>query len=201
MKRSSFSQKPLSPRKCKQCGDVFQRRTSTQTVCSPNCAHAWTEKLKAQKEAKARAAERKSMKERAEKIKTRQEHMRELQTAFNAWVRARDAGLPCISCGRFSKGMQAGHYLSVGSHPALRCEPDNCALQCIQCNLHKHGSPISYRVNLIARIGLERVLWLEGPHDPKKYTIAEIIAMKAHYRAKVRELKKAVVNQLEEEMA
>jgi hypothetical protein len=54
------------------------------------------------------------------------------------------------------------------------------------------------RIGMIKKIGLARVEWLEGYHEPRKYTIPEIIEMKALYRAKVRELKKAVVNQLEE---
>jgi hypothetical protein len=202
VKRSSFSQKPLSPRKCKQCGEVFQRRTSTQTVCSPKCAHAWAEKLKAQKQAKALKAERKSMKERAEKIKTRGTHLKELQAAFNQWIRFRDAGQPCIACGRYHKGQNhAGHYRSVGSCPELRFDPDNVHLTCQPCNVHLSGNLIQMRIGMIKKIGLARVEWIEGYHEPKKYTIAEIIEMKALYRAKVRELKKAVVNQLEEEIA
>jgi hypothetical protein len=137
-----------------------------------------------------RRDERKSLREALEKAKTRGTHLRELQSAFNAWIRSRDAGQPCISCGRHSKGMRAGHYRSVGSCPELRYEPDNCALQCVQCNLHLHGSPISYRVNLIKKIGLERVEWIEGKHPPMKYTIAQILELKAFYRAEVRRLKK-----------
>lgn len=45
-----------------------------------------------------------------------------------------------------------------------------------------------YRVNLINRIGLERVESLEGPHDPAKYTIDDLKAIKATYKAKLREL-------------
>ena len=36
----------------------------------------------------------------------------------------------------------------------------------------------------------EAVEWLEGPHEPKKYTVEELKAMAAGYRAKTRELKK-----------
>ena len=47
-----------------------------------------------------------------------------------------------------------------------------------------------FGVALVKRIGAEAVDWLEGPHEPKKYTIEELKAMTADYRAKTRDLKK-----------
>lgn len=206
MKRSSFSQKPLSPRKCKQCGDVFQRRTSTQTVCSPKCAHAWAEKLKAQKQARAAKAERKSMKERAEKIKTRAEHLGELQDAVNAYVRLRDINDPCISCDKpatWQGQWHASHFKSVGHAPALRFNLLNIHKACSVCNKWKSGNYAGYKPRLEKKIGKEAVDWLEGPagNEPLKITVAEIKELKAFYRAEVRRLKKEVANQLEEEIA
>jgi hypothetical protein len=40
-------------------------------------------------------------------------------------------------------------------------------------------------------IGPEKVDWLEGPHPVCKYTVDEIKTIKAEYRAKTRELKRA----------
>jgi hypothetical protein len=180
----------LKPRKCKQCGTVFQRRTSTQTVCGPKCAEANAAKVRAQKEGRAAKADKRSLRERMERAKTRGQHLKELQTAFNAWVRCRDAGKPCISCGRYGQDMQAGHYRSVGSSPATRFMPNNCWLQCRQCNLYQHGSPISYRINLIKRVGLDAVEELERDHPPLKLTLPEILEMKMFFRTEVRRMKK-----------
>jgi predicted RNA-binding Zn-ribbon protein involved in translation (DUF1610 family) len=199
-----LSRASLKPKKCRMCPTVFIPQRSMQFACSPKCGQVWAEKLKAQKAAKALAAERKSMKERAEKIKTRGTHLKELQAAFNQWIRLRDAALPCISCGRPAswKGQwDAGHYLSRGSSHATRFDPSNVAKQCDPCNVHLSGNLVLFRINLIKRIGLAEVERLEGPHEPLKLTIPEIIEMKALYRAKVRELKKAIANQLEEEIA
>jgi hypothetical protein len=124
------------------------------------------------------------------KEKTRGAHVLELQAAFNEWVRLRDATQPCISCGTYQGEWHAGHYRSVGSEPALRLEPDNCHRQCARCNVYMNGNLAAYRVNLIEKIGLERVEWLESSHEPKKYPIAEILEMKAFYRAEVRRLKR-----------
>lgn len=183
--------KGLKAKRCRECGKSFQPISSMSKACSVPCAIALTERDKAKKLAKAKTAERKSIREALEKAKTHGAHLKELQAAFNQWIRLRDAGQPCISCGRHHPGqLHAGHYRSVGSEPALRFEPDNVHLQCAPCNTHLSGNLISYRVNLIKKIGAERVEWLEGPHSPKKLTIAEIQEMKAFYRAEVRRMKK-----------
>jgi len=179
------------PKKCAVCKRTFMPLRSMQKVCSPGCSLGWATKLAAQRAARAKRDERKSLREALEKAKTRGTHLKELQAAFNAWIRARDAGHPCISCGRHHQGQwHAGHYRSVGSEPALRFEPDNVHLQCAPCNTHLSGNLIAYRVNLIKKIGAERVEWLEGKHEPKKLTLNEITEMKAFYRAEVRRLNK-----------
>lgn len=49
---------------------------------------------------------------------------------------------------------------------------------------------MDYRIGLIARIGLAAVEALEADQSVKKYTIDELKALTAHYRALTRELKK-----------
>jgi hypothetical protein len=160
-------------------------------ACSVPCAIALTDKAKAKQAAKVKQAERKSLREARERIKTRGDHLSELQVVFNQWIRLRDEDRPCISCGRYHRGQwHAGHYQGVGREPALRFEPDNVHKQCKPCNTDLSGNLIRYRKNLVKRIGLPRVEWLEGPHEPKKYTIAEIQEMKAFYREQVRLLKR-----------
>jgi hypothetical protein len=135
--------------------------------------------------------ERREIKVRKERLKSRAEHLKDTQIAFNAWIRERDADLPCISCGRHHDGQyHSGHYRTVGANPELRFEPLNAWKQCAPCNNHLSGNLINYRISLLQRIGEEKVLWLEGPHEPKKYTVDELKAMTAEYRAKTRELKK-----------
>ncbi|MCS7668160.1 recombination protein NinG, partial [Pseudomonas aeruginosa] len=51
---------------------------------------------------------------------------------------------------------------------------------------------VDYRVGLIARIGLAAVEELEADNSVRKYTVEDLKAIKAHYRAKVRELKKRI---------
>jgi hypothetical protein len=104
-------------------------------------------------------------------------------------VRERDYYEPCISCGRHHDGVwNAGHYLTVGGNPELRFEPDNCHKQCVPCNKHKSGNVVRYRANLINRIGVARVEWLEGPHPARHYSGDEIEALIRYYRAETRRL-------------
>lgn len=111
------------------------------------------------------------------------------QAVFNRWIReVRDKDEPCISCGRHHRGQyHAGHYRTVGANPELRFEPLNCWKQCSACNNHLSGNIANYRPRLIERIGLEKVEWLEGPHEPKKYTCEELIKLRAHYSKLIRE--------------
>lgn len=188
----TLAAKPPRPKKCRVCRETFTPRKALQIVCGPSCAllHA---KQKGEKERKALdKIERKAIREAKEKIKPRAAYMKEAQSVFNSWVRARDADQPCISCGRHHQGKyDAGHYRSVGSNPALRFEPLNCHRQCVPCNQHKSGNAIEYRIGLVARIGAEAVAWLEGRHEAKRYTIDDLKAIKAQYRAMTRKLQRA----------
>lgn len=175
-------------RKCavKGCANRFQPRNMGHKVCSPECAaiHAAAERKR---------LDAKQTRERKQAMKTRSDYLKSAQAAFNKFIRERDAHLPCISCGRFHTGAyDAGHYRSVGAQPALRFHEDNCHKQCVPCNQHKSGNVVEYRLGLIARIGSERVAFLEQEHAPAKYTIEEARQIKAHYAAKLRALKEKV---------
>ncbi|MGS0735548.1 recombination protein NinG [Pseudomonas sp. GG8] len=188
------SVKVRKAKKCRvdSCGASFVPTRLGQAVCSPACAikDAPANRDKAHK-ALADVG-RKELKVRKEGLKSRADHMKDTQTAFNAWVRERDALLPCVSCGRHHQGKyDAGHYRTVGSNPALRFEPLNCHRQCSPCNTRLSGNLVNYRVELVRRIGIEQVDWLEGPHEPKRYTVEELKAMTADYRARARDIKRA----------
>ncbi|MDP4546504.1 recombination protein NinG [Marinobacter sp. MDS2] len=132
------------------------------------------------------------------RLKTKGDWTKEAQAEFNKYVRARDCHQPCISCGRYPSDadlltgsrMDAGHYRSVGSCPELRFEELNCHAQCVKCNQHLSGNTVEYRIRLVQRLGAETVAWLEGPHAAKHYTIDDLKAIKAKYRAMTKELQK-----------
>ena len=170
---------------CKGCGEKFAPERPLQIVCGVPCAWAY----KAKQDAKA---DRRLTREAKAKLKTRRDWLREAQAAFNRFIRLRDAGKPCISCGRHHQGQyHAGHYLSTGARPELRFSELNVHLQCAPCNNHLSGNIVLYRKGLIGKIGQESVDWLEGPHEAKHYSIDELKAIKAEYTRKAKELEKA----------
>ena len=193
--------KAPKPKKCKNpaCGISFPPQRLGQAVCSPKCALAMAP-ANTEKARKAIAQrDRREIRVRKEKLKSRADHLREAQAAVNEYVRLRDANLPCISCDSMPNDndlmtgsrWDAGHYRSVGACPELRFEPLNIHRQCVKCNRNLSGNAVEYRIRLVQRIGAETVAWLEGPHEPRKYTVEEIKTIKAEYRAKTRELKRA----------
>lgn len=186
--------KEVKQKTCKACGSKFRPLLSTQKACSVKCALD----LAPANQDKARKAiaqrERREIKVRKERVKSRADHVRETQAVFNEWIRLRDAALPCVSCGRHHEGQyHAGHYRTVGANPELRFEPLNVWKQCAPCNNHKSGDIVNYRIELVKRIGADRVAWLEGPHEAQRYTIEDLKAIKAEYRAKIKELKEQAV--------
>jgi hypothetical protein len=179
--------KMLKKKRCKVCREEYQPTKPMQRVCGYDCALSLAQSERAKAEKRAAVKDRR---ETREKLKTRAQWLKEAQAAFNGWVRARDAELPCVSCGRHHDGQwHAGHYLSTGARPELRFEPLNVWKQCAPCNTHLSGNLVLYRAELIRRIGLEKVEWLEGPHEPCKWTVDELKEIKARYARMAKELK------------
>lgn len=167
---------------CRTCGKPFLRFRTTQAVCGPRCAH------RAVKADKKREAE--ETRARRVALRSRRDWLNDTQVAFNAWIRLRDAHLPCVSCGRNHEGQwHAGHYRTVGACPELRFDPRNVHKQCQPCNTHLHGNLIPYRIELIRRIGLEAVEALEGPHPPGRWSADELRTMRDAYRLLAKQLK------------
>ena len=168
-------------RKCKICKTSFSVKSNDHWYCDFDCAMAAL-KIQNDKKWKKEKAKRK------EALKTTQDYVRELQVIFNKFIRLRDKGLNCISCNKPAKKENCGHYRSAGGNPELRFVELNCHLQCEYCNTYLHGNLIDYRINLIKKIGLDKVEWLEGKHEPRKYTIPELKALKIKYKEKIKML-------------
>ena len=159
-----------------------------QKVCCPECAQAVARKKREKVE---KAADR----QKRESLKTLTQHANEAQVAFNALRRAEDLskGYGCISCGtKNAKQWHAGHYRNVKTHKSLRFSNDNVHLQCSQCNCDDGGNKIEYRINLVKRIGIERVEALESDNKIKKWTIDELKEIKTKCMAAIKALKNSV---------
>lgn len=180
-------------RKCKICGQEYEKRNIAHVVCSPACAIEYTkrqrEKKQAEAERKAKREERARQQARKNSLKKLSDWEKEAQAEVNRYIRLRDKGQPCISCGKpWQSNFQAGHYVPKGRSSLLRFEPDNIHGQCPQCNMYESGNLIPYRQNLVAKIGLERVEQLEANRNMKRWTVEELQAIKAEYKAKAKRL-------------
>ncbi|WP_070085602.1 recombination protein NinG [Pseudomonas sp. NBRC 111120] len=186
--------KEVKQKTCKACGAKFRPSLSTQKACGVKCALELAKKPENQAVARKAIAqrERQEIRVRKQKLKSRADYVREAQAVFNQWVRLRDEALPCISCGRHHQGKyDAGHYRTTAACPELRFDPLNVHKQCSPCNTQLSGNILEYRIELIRRIGQERVDWIEGPHEAKRYTIEDLQAIKALYRQKLKDLRRA----------
>lgn len=124
----------------------------------------------------------------------------DLQKIFNEYIRLRDTKYSngtsffvCISCQQ-PKGldrMHAGHFFSVGGHPATRFDDDNVHGQCDHCNYFQHGNLAAYKENLIKKIGAERFRILEiRSQNRSKLMAFEVNLLIDMYKQNIERLKK-----------
>lgn len=181
-------QKPPKPKTCKCCKTKFTPRNTLQIVCSPSCAIQYTRQQSERLAQRKAADDRRQLKKRKADVKPLSHWMNMTQRAFNDYIRARDGDV-CISCGsRTAVSYHAGHYRTTAAASQLRFNEDGCNSQCASCNVHHSGAITQYRINLIAKIGLERVLALENNNTPHRYTREELDELRARYRALTRAL-------------
>ena len=177
--------------KCKNCKDVFAPKWFNFKYCQKKeCFDIGVKeaagKAKIQREKKQRAETKKAK----ENLLTHKDYLKLLQKVFNTYIRLRDKDLPCVSCGKNNdKQYHAGHYRSVGSAPHLRFNEINVWKQCATCNNYLHGNLIEYRKELINRIGVDKVEWLENYQESNKMLIPEIKEQIKLYKHKIKQLK------------
>ena len=190
------------PRKCANCGNRFQPRNSLVRWCCVDCGTALALRKLAKAKDKAARDDRQMTRAQLEALKTVPQLKREAQTAFNAFIRARDraAGHACICCGQPlawdvpGGAVDAGHYRSTGSADHLRFNEDNCAAQRSDCNRFGAGRAVDYRIGLIARIGIDRVEALEANNTPVKWCRDGLRAVRDHYRRQARAIERLSKN-------
>ena len=183
--------------RCAHCKGKLEAERPGQKIHA-ECASDWIEAQKAKEARMQEKAEKARIRVAKEAIKTIPQLIKEAQVEFNAYIRARDAGKPCICCGRgeaqgyglASHGFDCGNFRSTGSASHLRFNEDNAHRQLVICNRHGAGRAVDYRMGLIHRIGLERVDALERNNKPHHWTREELREIKATYREKRKELLK-----------
>lgn len=174
-------------------------QTPLRFFCSRDHAYEWTQSKSGQKAVKKVAKKR--QREAKQGLKTKSEWLKDAQNAVNAWIRWRDRHDNCISCGgapqeRHGGVFDAGHYIDRGTAKSgsyLRFNTWNIHKQCTRCNRY-NGSACKpeYRQRLIAKIGLERVEWLESATGTPNTSIEYYKRVIAVFKKRLRINKKLV---------
>ncbi len=186
----------LKLKTCKNpsCKMKFMPTKPLQNVCDWKCALAYTNASKDKLNRATALKSRRETKEKLKKLDSLTDIANDVQKYFNQYKREKDKadGYGCISCGTTKPDIQycAGHFRSRGATSALRFNEDNVWLQCNKrCNLMLSGNIGNYRIELVKRIGIDRVEALENYNTPKKWTKEELFAIKAKYQQLTKELK------------
>lgn len=181
--------KVLKPKKCRVCKSEFTPMyATTQVVCSVQCAvdHSYKQKDKEWSKKK---------KVLKDELTTVQDLMKLAQQVFNKYIRLRDAGKNCISCGQKPKKENAGHFYSAGTHTAVRFDERNVHLQCEHCNSYLSGNLLMYRERLLAKLGFEEFERLtEDAMKTRKYTREELKEVISIYKQKIKDVSNSYNN-------
>lgn len=87
--------------------------------------------------------------------------------------------------------MDAGHYLARSIAPQHRFNEDNCFGQRKNCNRPGGTTRGAFRAGVEQRIGLARLVALEGDTSVHKWDKDEVREIRDTYRKKAAELRKA----------
>lgn len=189
-------------RKCAHCREWFHPAREGQVVCSFECASAIGKKqtAKAREAANARAVKRQRESEKEgrqrrsakrESFKTKAQWDKEAQSAFNRYIRIRDEGKPCVSCGSpligksnylTGSAIDASHYRSRGAASHLKFNVFNVHSACTRCNRQLSGNAVEYRIRLIER--------LEADNEPRRFDIPYLQRIKSIFTRRARALEK-----------
>ena len=125
------------------------------------------------------------------KQKTLAQLKKDMDKAFNAFIRSRDSKdgyFTCISSGKTLpvSQMNAGHFYSAGHHSAVRWDEDNVHGQSIHDNCFLHGNLLEYRKNLLLKIGEKRLQRLEiRRHNVVKYDRGTLEILIKRYKSMI----------------
>lgn len=114
--------------------------------------------------------------------------------ACHAYIRKRDEGKPCISCGaKWNPDFQAGHFEKAELYSSLRFEECNINGQCRICNLHLDGNYKGYTEGFIKKYGAKafvdfgKLVVLDKQSD-FKWDREELKRTRTYYKNKLKEL-------------
>ena len=130
-------------------------------------------------------------------MKTISKLKKELDKWFSLYIRLRSATeygmVQCFTCEKVShykSGMQCGHFQSR-RFLATRFDEQNCAVQCVACNMFRGGEQFKFALNLDAKYGDGKALELEyKARTIVNYSRLDYTSRIVYYKSLVNKLKK-----------
>ena len=117
-----------------------------------------------------------------------------VRTVVHEYIRERDKGRPCVSCGQpWNDTFQAGHWKKAETYPELRYNEFNINGQCKGCNLFSDGNVQKYTDRAAERIGegnrdeIERIA-ASSKKNNFKWDRQELIKIREKFKRKLKEL-------------
>jgi len=122
---------------------------------------------------------------------------KELDKWFSLYIRLKDAtnegAVICVTCNKVSHykvGMQNGHFQSR-RFMSTRYDEQNCAVQCISCNIYSSGEQFKFSVYIDSKYGSGTAQELEYlSRQPFKMMRIDYVEKISYYKDLVNKIKK-----------
>lgn len=138
--------------------------------------------------------ELKQYKEKRKKENTVKSLLLQVRTYCHKYIRLRDKGKPCISCGtQYKENFHAGHYYKAELYSSLKFNEYNINGQCVKCNIRLEGNLNGYSLNLPLKIGTDKFNTLNNTakldkQNVSKWDIESLKLLRDYYRNKIKTL-------------
>lgn len=116
--------------------------------------------------------------------------VKDLDAAFSQYIRLRDDGKGCCTCGvkKEWKEMQACHYITRGKLPT-RWDETNVHSGCYRCNVLLKGNYTEYAIFMVQKYGADKLLELKQKSiTPIKIPTVELTEKIKYYKGEVARL-------------
>lgn len=119
-----------------------------------------------------------------------------VRTVCHDYIKLRDKGLPCVSCGaHWTSEHQAGHLYKAELFSMLKYDERNIHNQCKKCNLFDNGNESMYHAAILSRLSIDDYDEIKRIASQEKQTNfkwdrEELEKIRKYYQLKIKQLEK-----------
>ena len=116
--------------------------------------------------------------------------LKKATTYCHRYIRQRDEGKPCISCGNFYGQKDPGHFYKAELYSQLKFDENNINMQCRRCNGFEDGKFDGYTHGYLHRFGPFKLKKLQAKAEASKqlnfkWDREDLKAIIKHYKNKL----------------